>query len=121
METNSITTKFASTYNRGFQMKFSNGITISVQFGPMNYCERRSMEVSNPYYDMVNQNVTESGTAEIAIWDDTDTWFNFGNNDTVMGWVTPDEVAVWIDLASKARTLTELETLAIKNNLVMPA
>ncbi len=111
---------FKSTYNRGFQIKFSNGITISVQFGPMNYCERSSRSVSNPYYDMVNQNVTESGTAEIAIWDDTDTWFNFGN-DTVKGWTTPDEVAVWIDLASKARTLTELETLAIENNLVMPA
>ena len=29
-----------STLNKGFQLTFENGLTISVQFGSGNYCER---------------------------------------------------------------------------------
>lgn len=115
---NKITSQFTSTYNKGFHMTFSNGISISVQFGTANYCERRSYYAE--YASEMSENIVNSSTAEIAIWDSVGGTFNFGN-DTVMGWVTSDEVAIWIDLASKARTLTELETFAIENNLVMPA
>ena len=109
--------KFASTLNHGFQMTFNNGMTISVQFGTGNYCERRSFTISNPHYDMVNQNVTESPDAEIAIWDADNKWFDFGN-DTVMGFVKPDEVAVWIGVVREARNLDDLEDLAVGFGLV---
>ena len=33
------TKAFRITRGRGFKMKFPNGYTVSVQFGPMNYCE----------------------------------------------------------------------------------
>ena len=34
---------FKSNHNHGFSMTFENGITISVQFGEGNYCDRRDM------------------------------------------------------------------------------
>ena len=34
--------QFISTHNKGFNMTFENGISISVQWGSMNYCERRN-------------------------------------------------------------------------------
>jgi hypothetical protein len=35
---------FKSTNNKGFQMTFENGWTISVQFGYGNYCSHRNHE-----------------------------------------------------------------------------
>ena len=32
---------FISSENKGFRMKFDNGFTISVQWGTMNYCEKK--------------------------------------------------------------------------------
>jgi len=108
---------FKSTRNKGFQMTFKNGITISVQFGFMNYCSRRN---DHPYdsskfeeMDEMRQLIVESNTAEIAIWDDKGKWFNFGS-DTVKGWVNADEVARWITACSEAR---DLDHLKIKANI----
>jgi hypothetical protein len=98
-------------------MTFDNGMTISVQFGTGNYCERRSFTISNPYHDLVNQNVTESPDAEIAIWDANDKWFIFGD-DEVMGCVKPDEVAKWISVTQHALNLNDLKDLAIGFGLV---
>ena len=33
---------FQATTNKGFRMTFDNGFSISVQWGSMNYCERRN-------------------------------------------------------------------------------
>ncbi len=109
--------KLASTFNRGFQMIFDNGMTISVQFGTSHYCERRSFTISNPHYDMVNQNITESSDVEIAIWDANGKWFMFGE-DEVMGFVKPDEVAKWISVTQHALDLNDLKDLAVGFGLV---
>ena len=45
----------------GFTMYFENGITVSVQWGDVNYCD---------------QGVS---TAEVAVWHDDDTWFTLDN------------------------------------------
>jgi hypothetical protein len=58
---------FKTNQNKGFTMTFKNGITISVQFGAGNYCERRSMTA--PIQGEMKMNMVESKTAEIAIWD----------------------------------------------------
>jgi hypothetical protein len=72
----------------GFKLTFNNGNTISVQFGFGNYCD--------------NKNESKQGckNAEIAIFNEAGRWHNFGN-DTVKGWCNSDEVAKWIDFASK--------------------
>jgi len=87
---------FKSTLRKGFQMTFENGWTISVQWGYGNYCDNRSFLQS----DIDNTEDLECETAEIAMWDKDDKWFEFGY-DTVKGHCTPDEVADWIDKCRK--------------------
>ena len=90
----------SSNYNRGFTLKFENGWTISVQFGLMNYCERRSVKQGQSLFDDMKNSRTESLTAEIAIWEDENNYYNFGH-DIVKGHCTADEVAEWIDKVSR--------------------
>ena len=106
---------FKSTYNRGFQMTFKNGLTISVQFGTGNYCERR--QVIAPIQGEMKMSIVESNSAEIAIWDKEGTWFSFGH-DTVKGWVDADEVATWIILCTAATSLDDLKTRAISCEMI---
>jgi len=90
-----------ATQNKGFSLTFENGLTISVQFGTMNYCERKNN--FSPYKsEMSNgQDVIESENAEIAIWDKDNNWFDFGS-DTVKGYCSTNEIAEWIEKISKA-------------------
>jgi len=74
-------------FHNGFQMKFENGWTISVQFGKGNYATIK---------DGVNI------SAEIAIWDGEGNWYDFPeDSQQVKGWVNADGVADWIYRVSK--------------------
>ena len=78
-------TTFQSQYNNGFTMTFENGWTISVQFGKANYSTiREGISIS----------------AEVAMWDKDGNWYDFGH-DKVAGHCNANEVAEWIDKASK--------------------
>ena len=81
---------FKITGGKGFHMEFKNGYTISVQFGPMNYCSNRSME-----YGAVARPASE--TTEIADWDKRGLNVKFHNGDTVLGHVTADELVSYIN------------------------
>lgn len=96
-----------STLNKGFSLTFENGLTISVQFGTMNYCERRKLFA--PYKsEMPNgQDVIESKNAEIAIWNEANEWFDFGS-DTIKGWVNANEVAQWITKVANAKSIKDI-------------
>lgn len=99
---------FKSTGNKGFQLTFDNGLTISVQFGTHNYCSRRSLSLETPDNEMTMR-IIESGTAEIAIWDkQSDEWFDFGH-DQVKGWCTPDEVVDWMVQVKNAVSLSDIK------------
>ena len=102
---------FKSTRNKGFQMTFQNGMTISVQFGASNYCERKNM--TTIYKDEMDATtpIISSSDAEIAIWDKEGKWYNFGS-DEVKGWVSPDEVVFWITAAREAKTLEDINYMA---------
>lgn len=100
---------FKSTSNKGFQLTFENGLTISVQFGTGNYCHRNRIA---PVGEEMKQDIIESETAEIAIWDKTGQWYNFGS-DEVKGWASPDEVAEWIHLVKEAHDIENLKEIAI--------
>jgi len=91
-------TKFKSTNNKGFQMTFENGWTISVQFGWMNYCDNQNHP--DGYQFSEKNDIVESSDAEIAIWDNNGQWYNF-NYDTVKGYCSANEVAEWISKVSK--------------------
>jgi hypothetical protein len=99
-----------ATKQPGFQMVFKNGLTISVQFGKMNYCSRKARTYKEVINDEI-ENSIESPDAEIAIWssNDKEPWFDFGS-DQVKGWVSADEVAFWITQTQKADNLEDLKT-----------
>lgn len=78
----------SSPYNKGFQLTFANGWTVSVQIATGNYCDNRS-------YAHVGEQPSECANAEIAAWDANGKWYSFGN-DNVAGWKTPDEVSAFI-------------------------
>jgi hypothetical protein len=92
-----MSSKFYSNNNKGFQMTFGNGWSISVQFGYGNYCQNNHHPMG--FYFSKNQDVTTSEDAEIAIWDKDGNWYNFGN-DTVKGYCSTDDVAGWINKVS---------------------
>ena len=103
--------QFTSTQNKGFTMTFQNGLTISVQWGTVNYCERKNP--TSPIQGEMKMNIVESTTAEIAIWDETNTWFDFGY-DTVEGHCDTNEVARWIGIVSNAENMEHLKTIVGK-------
>lgn len=96
---------FKTTYNRGFSMTFENGLTISVQFGTGNYCERRSFH--GDISDDLKTPSVQSETAEIAIWDGSNTWFDFGS-DKVKGYCSAAEVANWIGRVQNATSIKNI-------------
>jgi hypothetical protein len=105
-------------------MEFNNKITISVQFGAGNYCERKNapfigdMDVplvrSNDAGDM-DVPLVRSNDAEIAIWNKKGMWFDF-DDDEVKGHVDTDEVAKWIVMCSSATDLDDLKMLSKLSN-----
>jgi|10_taG_2_1085330.scaffolds.fasta_scaffold02643_10 hypothetical protein len=79
---------FKITQGKGFQIEIGNK-TVSVQFGPVNYCERHAAKYGSQYD-------TESWTsknAEIAVFQ-KNKWItkDFGFNDDVVGCVSPLDV-----------------------------
>ena len=76
--------------NKGFHIKFKNGVTVSVQFGPGNYCEhylgwKKSYDFSD-LEEPENTAIWKSENAEIAIWDNKEDWITHEFVETV-DWV----------------------------------
>lgn len=55
---------FTAFRNKGFKMTFANGWTISVQFGPHNYCDAEYKVDEEPRHHAR----WTCRTAEVAIW-----------------------------------------------------
>jgi len=91
--------KFIATNNKGFRIKFSNGYAVSVQWGPENYCERKSYNDINPR----EERTWNSKTAEIAVFNPSDGFVSIGDGDVVRGWVTPDDVAEVMSIVSSGK------------------
>ena len=74
---------------KGFYMTFSNGWTVSVQFGEFNYCD-------NKYQDARS----ECANAEVAVFDRNGTFYRLTPHDDVEGYVEPDKIANIIQMVS---------------------
>jgi hypothetical protein len=83
---------------KGFHMTFANGWTISVQFGPGNYCGNYNL----PYGSLRPTELPPSATAEIAIFNSEGEWFDFGD-DKVKGYVTPDDVLKFMNKIARKK------------------
>ena len=88
---------FIINANKGFNMTFANGWSISVQFGPMNYCDNQN----NAFGSQLDHTRYSSTTAEIAVLNKngglTIIW-----DDVVKGWCSTDNVAKFIQVVSNA-------------------
>ena len=105
---------FITTQNKGFRMKFDNGFSISVQWGTMNYCERKNL--MSEHESEMKKSIVESVNAEIAIFDtnnrkqeDSDVGMISLGPDTVEGWVSADQVAKVIAIVQSAKTKKEIQ------------
>lgn len=87
---------FTITQNKGFWMTFANGYTVSVQWGPSNYCDNRGVRTFS--------GDCKSKTAEVSVWrelepPDIDVLGEFVRppfdwyGDNLCGWCTPEQVA----------------------------
>ena len=83
--------KFVATENKGCQLTFKNGWTISIQWGGGTYSSNR---MGKPKDKLL---FIESASAEIVIWDTNKNYFVFGATQTCLGWLTTNEVAEWIE------------------------
>lgn len=89
---------FKSTQNRGFQITFANGYTISVQWGVGNYGDHRMGKVG----EEMKHHIWQSETAEVAVWNKDGEWIRpVGGDDDVKAYQTPEEVAEAIERVSK--------------------
>ena len=100
---------FITCMNKGFRLTFENGLTISVQWGPGNYCSNKGDEFDAPQ----NKLHYSCGTAEIAIMSDncenSSEWVVFKGGDNLCGWLSADQVADYITKVKNAKSLRELD------------
>ena len=96
---------FIATKNKGFRMNFENGLTISVQWGTENYCEKKSFNTDT---DPAKERIWESTSAEIAVFNDEGI-IPIGGDDQVIGWCSADEVAKVIAIVSSTKDLDKMK------------
>lgn len=101
--------KFAIIDNKGFQLTFKNGFTISCVFGAGNYCENR-----NKKHD---EKIEVSKDAEIAIYDESGEWLRIQEYDNVKGYISTDELAFYIQAVQRATNLEHLKDVIELENL----
>lgn len=72
---------------KGFRVEFDNGLTLSVQYGKCNYCERQdylTIHEPNPYE-------IKSKDFEMAVLKDGN-MLQLSEHDTVAGWIPFEEL-----------------------------
>ena len=105
--------KFVTTQNKGFAMTFDNLFTISVQWGPENYCEHRNLDID--FEDLPNpkeENRWEARLAEIAVFWNNGIMIPISSDgvDDVIGWLGTHDVAKVITIISSAGSVKEIQT-----------
>ena len=95
---------FKITGKKGFHITFENGYTVSVQFGPGNYCDNYDRGIG--YEDEVCGK-DGSTTAEGAVWGPDGAMIDLGWGNTVSNHSSPAEVLelfVWAAGMPKEQT-----------------
>lgn len=104
---------FNITQHKGFRLTFSNGYSVSIQWGVGNYCDHYG--ASNYYAAKDADHSWESRTAEVAVLDPSDKFVSWTPGkrvvDDVQGYLSADKVAELIALVS---THKEDDRLSIK-------
>lgn len=91
---------FTITAGKGFQITFDNGVILSVQFGPGNYCENKDLDFDIPK----KERFYRSKNAEIAIILPNGEFYQFEESeDQVQGWQNVEDFCKWLDLAKNMK------------------
>lgn len=93
-------------FQRGFQVTFGNGVTISTMFGAGNYCDNYGSRL----YQVADFNKCESSDTEFAAWREDGKWctrelcelVDIPCSDEVVGYIS---VAQWLQLVAAASVL----------------
>lgn len=86
---------FEITSGKGFSMSFKNGWSISVQWGPGNYCQHYG---AGDYDAPKKSDSWKSVNAEIALRHPSgDLYYMEEWGNSVQGRLSPDEVLMWMN------------------------
>lgn len=101
----SNTPNFCVTDGKGFHITFVNGWTVSVQFGPGNYCDN----YNSRFDENARRRCGEQGssTAECAVWGGDGNMVRHFDGETVSNRSTPAEV---LELLNWAAAQPRIET-----------
>ena len=90
---------FRITGEKGFHITFENGYTVSVQFGPGNYCDNYSRDIGREEEICGKDG---SPNAECAVWAQDGKLIEYPgwNGDTVSNRSTPEEVLALLNWAA---------------------
>lgn len=88
---------FYITGKKGFHVTFENGWTVSVQFGPGNYCANYDRQIGR---DEEASGRDGSATAETAVWGPDGGMIDLGDGDTVQGHRSPAQVLELLQFAA---------------------
>ena len=89
---------FYITGKKGFHVVFANGYTVSVQFGPGNYCENYDARIGEEDEECGKKG---SFTAECAVWPKGGPMLEYGDwGNTVSNRSTPAEVLELLNWAA---------------------
>lgn len=88
---------FKITDKKGFHIKFENGYTVSVQFGPGNYCDNYDMEIGR---DEEKAGKNGSYNAECAVWAEDGELIDRWDGSTVSNRSTAEEVLALLNWAA---------------------
>jgi hypothetical protein len=90
---------FKITSDKGIHIKFENGYTVSIQWGPGNYCENYDGEISADGRRECGSR--GSDTAECAVWGRDGKMLEYGDwCDTVGGYMKPAAVLELLNWAA---------------------
>lgn len=100
------TAGFRITDKKGFHITYENGYTVSVQFGPGNYCDNYDRDIGR---DEERCGREGSSTAECAVWADGGELIEHGNwGGTVSNRSTPSEVLALFHWAASQPVAAEV-------------
>ena len=83
--------------NKGFQITFDNGYTVSVQFGPGNYGSNRELDPMTR--DYANNNGLTATTAETALLGPDGNFVEYDGDD-VQGYRTVNDILALLNYAA---------------------
>lgn len=95
--------RFTITDGKGFHITFANGVTVSVQFGAMLYCEHHALDYRLQQEIIAKTGKWTSKDAEVAAWDKDGNWITKQWRDTgdiVIGYLVPADVLDLLNWAS---------------------